>query len=69
MDFDKLDHDYLMREENPDPIILFGDHSGKNASQIDAEYLDWLIGQDWLYDDLREQLVKHPEGRQDWRQM
>ena len=69
MDFDKLDHDYLMKEERPDPIIPFGEHHGKDASQIDVKYLDWLIGQDWLFKDLREQIIKHLEGRQDWRQL
>ncbi len=68
MDFDKLDKDYadFIR---PDPTIPFGKHKGSKASDIDAEYLDWLMGQDWLFEDLRDQLQQHLEGRQDWRQM
>jgi len=68
LDFDKLDQDYadFIR---PDPVIPFGKHEGSKASDIDVEYLDWLLGQDWLFEDLKDQLQQHLEGRQDWRQM
>ena len=52
-----------------DPVIPFGKHSGKCASQIEVEYLDWLIGQDWLHDNLRDEIEAHLQSRQEWRAM
>lgn len=37
------DFDNLMKDDN-DPVIPFGKHKGKYASDIDVKYLDWLIG-------------------------
>lgn len=61
--------DELMKDETPNPIIPFGKHAGKYASDIDVEYLDWLIGQDWLHKDLEKQIVAHLKTRPEWLNM
>ena len=53
----------------PDPIIPFGKHKGKAVSECPTAYLDWLLGQDWLFDDLREAIKSDLEGRADWHRM
>ena len=53
----------------PDLIIPFGKHKGKAVSECPTEYLDWLLGQDWLFDDLREAIESDLEGRADWHRM
>ena len=53
-----------------DPVMPFGEHEGERLSQIDVEYLDWLIGQDkWLHPDLRKEIEDHLETRPEWRSM
>ena len=53
-----------------DPIIPFGKtHRGKRVSECPTEYLDWLIGQDWLFDDLRAAIEADLQGRADWHRM
>lgn len=32
----------------------FGKHAGKKLDEVPLMYLDWLLGQDWLRDNLRE---------------
>lgn len=59
----------LMMEPPADPVLPFGKHRGKNASEVDVDYLDWLIGQDWLRPKLREALESHLMGRAEWRRM
>jgi len=56
-------------EETPDPIIPFGKHSGKYASQINVDYLDWLIGQDWLEPEIEKQIHLHLKTRAEWQRM
>ena len=63
MDFDEL------MSGTPDPIIPFGKHVGKYASDIDVSYLDWLIGQDWLKPDLEKQIHEHLQTRPEWKNM
>ena len=54
----------------PDPIIRFGKtHKGKRVSECPTEYLDWLLGEDWLFEDLREAIESDLEGRADWHRM
>lgn len=64
-----MDFGNLMEEETPDPIIPFGKHEGKYASQIDVEYLDWLIGQDWLRSELENEIHAHLKTRVEWKRM
>jgi hypothetical protein len=66
--------DAVMREpDSPhiadDPVLPFGKFAGKHCSEVDVEYLDWLIGQDWLRADLRTSIEKHLKSRQEWREM
>ena len=28
--------------------LTFGKHQGKELDQVPADYLDWLMGQDWI---------------------
>jgi uncharacterized protein (DUF3820 family) len=57
-----------MEDEN-DPIIPFGKHKGKRASDCPVSYLDWLIGQDWLKPELKEQVEAHLQTRPEWQRM
>jgi len=63
MDFDEL------MSETPDPIIPFGKHKGKYASDIDVSYLDWLIGQGWLNPVLEREIHEHLKARSEWQRM
>lgn len=56
------DFDDLMNE-TPDPIIPLGKHQGNYASDIDVEYLDWLIGQTWLSPELKNEILAHLKTR------
>ena len=60
--------DNLM-QETPDPIIPFGKHRGKYASQVAVECLDWLIGQDWLKPELEKEIYAHLQTRSEWKRM
>ncbi len=62
-------HDELMAEPTPDPVLPFGKHNGKYASQCPVDYLDWLIGRDWLKQPLKGQIEAHLETRAEWRRM
>lgn len=64
----ELDYNDLMNE-TPDPVIPFGKHEGKYASDIDVRYLDWLIGQDWLKSELKEQILSHLQTRAEWKRI
>jgi uncharacterized protein (DUF3820 family) len=55
-----------------DPVIPFGKHKGKHASEIEVEYLDWLLGQDWFIDKftkISEEVLQHLKTRQDWKNL
>ena len=65
---DDLEFDDLMSDA-PDPVIPFGKHKGNCASDCPVEYLDWLIGQDWLFADLKENILAHLETRAEWKRM
>lgn len=47
----------------------FGKYKGQDFSDIPVAYLDWLIGQDWLKDDLKKAITAHLESRPEWHQM
>jgi len=66
---DNLSYEELMKPETPDPVLPFEKHRGKYASQVDVEYLDWLIGQDWLKRDLREGIEAHLQTRAEWHRL
>ena len=49
-------------------VVPFGVHKGKYFDSIPLEYLDWLVGQDWIYGELEKRLVrylKHPVIRRE----
>ncbi len=60
-----LTYEELMAEVAPDPIIPFGKHRGKYAGQIDIEYLEWLIGQQWVQEPLKGEIRDHLETRKE----
>jgi uncharacterized protein (DUF3820 family) len=60
--------DDLMADDT-DPVIPFGKHKGKYASDIDVKYLDWLIGEDWLRPELKQQIEAHLRTRPEWLNM
>ena len=63
-----MEFDDLM-DDTPDPVIPFGRHEGKYASQIDVKYLDWLIGLDWLNRKLENEILAHLKTRDEWKRM
>jgi uncharacterized protein (DUF3820 family) len=46
-----------------DPVIPLGKHRGKYASQVDVEYLNWLLARDWLSADLASAIAEHLKAR------
>jgi len=49
-----------------DPKIPFGKYKGKFASDIPVKYLDWLIGRDWVYKKLKDEILEHLQTRPEW---
>ena len=47
----------------------FGKHKGKAISECPIEYLDWLIGQEWCFDDLKEDIEEYLQGCAEWRNL
>lgn len=46
-----------------DIVMPFGKHKGTIISECPIEYLDWLIGQDWMEGrDLKTDIEKYLEG-------
>lgn len=59
-----------MPDDHSDDVQMpFGKHKGSTLAEIDTEYLDWLIGQDWLRGDLRKLVEAQLSKRADWRKM
>tara|TARA_X000000950_G_C13799848_1_gene613051 strand:+ start:717 stop:989 length:273 start_codon:yes stop_codon:yes gene_type:complete len=60
---DKLTGKFLRyeREVCDDPIMYFGKYKGMKFSEILIEnegYLDWLLTQDWLKDNLKNTIIE-----------
>jgi len=49
--------------------IPFGKYKGRTISECPIEYLDWLIGQDWLFDDLKEEIGTYLEQCPEWHNL
>ena len=47
----------------------FGKYEGRAISECPVDYLDWLIGQDWLGNDLREEVEAYLDGCAEWHRM
>jgi uncharacterized protein (DUF3820 family) len=54
---------------DPNPTLPFGKHKGEKCGDVPVGYLDWLIGQDWLKPDLKEQIEQHLKGRPEWHRL
>ena len=50
----------------PEKALTFGKHKGKTVSECPIDYLDWLLGQDWLFDDMRSDIEQYLEGCADY---
>lgn len=59
----ELTYEELMDDVPADPVIPFGKHFGKYASQVGIEYLNWLVAQPWLQEPLKGELRDHLETR------
>jgi len=51
----------MMEREMP-----FGKYKGKAISECPIDYLDWLIGQDWLDASLKEEIEEYLESCPEW---
>ena len=49
--------------------LPFGKHEGERIRDVPVSYLDWLIGQDWLDEDLREDVEAFLEDDPEWREL
>lgn len=50
-------------------IINFGKHKGSTISECPIEYLDWLLGQDWLFEDLANDIKEYLKGSAEYQRM
>ena len=50
-------------------ILGFGKYKGRAVSECPIEYLDWLIGQEWLFDELREDIEEYLQSCPEWHNM
>lgn len=53
---------------NDEIKLPFGKYKTCQLSEIPTDYLDWLIGQDWLKSELTQQITDHLNTRSDWHQ-
>jgi len=52
--------------------IPFGKHKGKTISECPIEYLDWLIGQEWMdekFPDLKQEIEDYLFSCPEWQRM
>lgn len=55
-----IEHDNAFNSK-PSVKINFGKYKGKTVaevSQFDKKYLDWLVRQNWCFDDIKEEIQK-----------
>ena len=50
-------------------IIPFGKYKGRAISECPIDYLDWLIGQDWLFEGLKESIEEYLQGCSEWQNL
>jgi len=50
-------------------IIPFGKYEGMAISECPIPYLDWLLGQDWVKDDLKEDIQEYLVSCPEWKRM
>ena len=52
--------------------IPFGKHKNKAISECPIDYLDWLIGQEWMdekFADLKEEIEEYLRNSPEWQRM
>jgi len=52
--------------------IPFGKHKGEAISECPIDYLDWLIGQEWMdekFADLKEEIEDYLRASPEWQRM
>lgn len=57
------------KSADTDIILCFGKHRGKHLSDIDVKYLDYIMGTDWISDDLVDVIYAHLQTRPEWQNM
>lgn len=63
------DYESEARPVSDNPKMPFGKHKGELLSDCPTEYLDWLIGNDWVKDYLRAAVEAELNKRPDWHAM
>ena len=49
--------------------LSFGKYKGYAISEAPIEYLDWLIGQEWLFPDLKKEIEEYLQGYPEWQNL
>ena len=50
-------------------LLTFGMHKGKEIESVPTDYLDWLIGQEWLDLWLKQDIIAELKTRPDWENL
>ena len=44
-------------------------YRGQALSEIPTEYLDWLLGEDWVWESTKDKIEAHLATRADWKRI
>ena len=53
----------------PERTMPFGKYKGDAISECPIDYLDWLIGQEWLNEDLKEEIEDYLRSCPEWHNL
>lgn len=56
----------------PEKTMPFGKHKDKAISECPIDYLDWLIGQDWMdekFPELKKDIEDYLKCSSEWQRM
>lgn len=56
-------HRFAAKPAAPNPILTFGMHRRKPLSMTPVDYLKWILGQSWMRNPLKSQIVAHLRSR------
>ena len=56
-------------EVMPERTMPFGKYKGDAISECPIDYLDWLIGQEWLNEDLKEEIEDYLRSCPEWHNL